>query len=211
MSQFENFEVIIFDLDGTLVDSLTGAANCLNHVFKKHGFPVLKPEAIAPHANDGVENMVQSTSKCQDKEQLQILIKEFKDYYLQNSEAPCYPGVVETLRALKKKGKKIGVFTNKPTAIAARQLKSPGIFDLLDFYISDDGHTPLKPSPDAIISLIEKNHFDKNKVMLVGDSDPDIQVGKNAGIKTCFAAYGLGITNKDLVPDFSIGNISELI
>lgn len=211
MTILRQVKLIIFDLDGTIIDSLEGAARSVNYVLKKYNFPSLNEAAISQYANNGIEYLIKSTSRCEDPVLVQKLVQDYEAYYSINYHTKCYDGVISTIDILKSMGKKLCVYTNKPKGIAQLQLEENELLWRMNYFLSDDGNTELKPNPKAVIDLMSRTGFDENQVMIVGDSDPDIQVGQRAGILTCYAAYGLGINNNLLKPDFRIYSPKDIL
>ena len=120
--------------------------------------------------------------------------------------------MVETLKELKRLGKRLFVVTNKPDELAKTILKHH-FHDLFDYIQGDQAGTPLKPDPYSVNSLIEKNKLDKNETIYIGDSIVDIETGKNAGIAVILCLYGYGIYDAKTVSkaDYSIDNPAQIL
>ena len=188
--------LVIFDLDGTLVDSINDIANALNYSFEPYGIGSLTPIEAAGMVGEGTVRLIE---KVLEKHRLSLdknaLFKRFAEYYsshlLDNTMA--YPGVSETLDALKDYRK--AVVSNKFEALTLRILE-----ELRD----------RKPSPIPIYYVLSALKIKSDEAMIVGDSVIDIDAGKASFIKTVAVTYGYGRTGFQENADFIISKMPEL-
>lgn len=195
----KKIRLFIFDLDGTLLDSLPCAVAALNRAMAKQGIPPVTTEQIADSTHEGVEHMVQSASGLAPGEALQRLVRDYQAEYLAQCADPLYPGVRETLQALYARGCLLAVLSNKPAALVQRQTEVTGLSPWLWRVQGDDGTLPLKPAPDGVRRLAREAGCSPEETVMVGDSFADLEAGRRAGARACFAAYGVGrLEAKDL-------------
>ena len=184
---------IIFDLDGTLLDTIEDMTNSVNAVLEDYelkdlsvaevqqkvgsGFKILMEKALPSHA--GEEVVLEATEK---------FAYYYDKFYMDHS--PAYPGMVDLLKELNKQGYKIAVNTNKKESYAKTLIASrfKGV-DFIDIVGQREGH-PIKPDPYAANLIIEEMGFDKSEVLYVGDSMTDIQTGINAHLSTIGVTWG---------------------
>lgn len=206
-------DVIMFDVDGTLVDSAADIVKAMNYTLTKLGMSERPPGAIASYIGTGVKDLVRKSLR---RRAAAGLVEEgvavFSDYYMEHSaeKSKLYPHVKETLEYFSDKRKFI--LTNRYRRFADITLKEMGIRDHFEEIIGGDDETCLKPSACVLDRALPKLKVDKRKVMIVGDMAIDIKTGKNSHIKTCWVTYGLG-KRKDVVklkPDYIIDDIMEL-
>jgi phosphoglycolate phosphatase len=186
-------KIVIFDMDGTLIDSKKDMTISVNYVRKNnHNLPPLSEELIVDAINRHERNLAMlfyetQTYEARDRELFEQHYKEqcIKHPYL-------YDGVKETLHALKDAGVKLSVATNAPTLFAQTMLRHLKIVDLFDVIVGADRVEKSKPSPDMIEYILHFYEFmpQKDKAWMVGDNTKDIESAKRAGIEAVFAAWG---------------------
>lgn len=204
-------DLIIFDLDGTLVDSKDAIANGINFALKEAGLKEKKKSEISSYIGTGVDDLIRK-SLGQGKENYFEKAKSVFENYRKHSpdSSRLYPGVKETLEYFKNKRKTI--VTNRKYEFALPTLKNLGIYDYFEDILGADDIECKKPSSCPLDKAITKLNINKEKTIIVGDMDIDILAGKSAGILTCAVTYGIGrkedITKAE--PDFTIDNISDL-
>ncbi|MCQ2591801.1 MAG: HAD-IA family hydrolase [Treponema sp.] len=192
------YKVVIFDLDGTILNTIDDLADSLNYVLSKNGFPVHNVEKVKYFVGNGIPKLIErALPENIDEKTYKKILSEFLDYYKNHSAektAP-YPGIVNCIEQLKQNGVIVAVNSNKVenTAIDLCNKYYPGIFD---FVCGSRENVPVKPDPAGVYSILQKagiSHTDlcaKKQVVYVGDSDVDIQTGKNAGIDEIGVSWG---------------------
>lgn len=202
---------LIFDLDGTLLDSIGGITVALNKGFSMMGFPAVAPATVASGVGNGDLRLLTRILPGQPPEVLQEAIRLFRESYLQLEQFPLYPGITSVLKHYR--GRKIAVATNKPAPLAEYSVEKAGIDRYIDVVAADTGDVPLKPAPDLLFSVLQKLKMKASEAVMIGDSGVDIMAGKAAGMLTCGVTYGIGSPEavRAAGPDYLAGSAGELI
>jgi phosphoglycolate phosphatase len=187
--------LIVFDLDGTLVDSRRDLADSANAMLARYGAPQLPEELIIPMVGDGAPLLVQRVCRAAGlsiapDDALQHFLALY-DARLLNHTNP-YPGTREMLEACAKKAT-LTVLTNKPGALSSAILKGTGLLAFFRHIIGGDGQWGRKPSPQGLQWLIEEAGETSASTLIVGDSIVDLQTARAGGIAFCLARYGFGV------------------
>lgn len=185
-------KLIIFDLDGTLVNTVVDLNASLNYAFEMNNFPTRSVEATTKAIGNGIYRTIirllpSSATKCDYDKCLIDFRKHYLNHYLDNSFP--YEGMLETLKTLKESGYYLAVATNKLDEVAKNMVNKlyPNIFDIVR---GDNPSTPKKPDPTMINSIIKELSIDKDNVYYVGDSEVDIESATNSGVKLILVDYG---------------------
>jgi len=209
--------VLIFDLDGVIINSGADIANAVNHTRRLFGLPLLSNDEIISYVGNGAEALIRRSFKDCSEDLIQKALPLNQQYYLDNAliETSLYPNVKETLEDLKERRKdiKIALVTNKPEAITEKILAGLGVRQYFDLIVGPESVKNMKPDPEGIIKVLNMLDRSPEQAVMIGDSYIDIEAGRRAGTKTCGAAYGLG-DKEELIksnPDFVINNINEVI
>ncbi len=183
---------VIFDLDGTLLNTIDDLADAGNHVCAARGWPVHTVAEFKLMVGNGIPKLVERFSPPgTDSETLSAALAEFSAYYAAHSEdrtAP-YPGVPEALRALKEAGVRMAVLSNKADAIAGPVVEHfiPGVFEAVQGALPG---VPTKPDPTLLRRLMERLGAAPETTLFVGDSNVDVATGKNGGLPVCGVLWG---------------------
>ena len=184
---------ILFDLDGTLVDSAPDLMNAHNFVMKKFGYETKTTEDIRNLAGKGASVMIgrsiwgqakKEFSKVIDEKIKKQMVKEFIDYYGKNIaiESKLTKGVKEFLEWSKKNNIQMGICTNKQEHLAVNLLKEIKIYDYFDYVAGSNTFDYCKPDPRHLTSVVEILDGDLKKTLMIGDSETDANAAKAAGI-----------------------------
>ena len=184
---------ILFDLDGTLVDTAPDLMNAHNHVMNKFGYPTKSTEEIRNLVGGGAGAMIgrsiwgqakKEFGKVQDEKIKKEMVKEFVDYYGKNivNESKLIDGAKDFLIWSKEKNISMAVCTNKQEHLAIDLLKKIGIYDFFEYVAGHNTFDYCKPDPRHLISVVEILGGDLKKTLMVGDSETDANAAKAAGI-----------------------------
>jgi phosphoglycolate phosphatase len=211
-SDWEQVRLLVFDLDGTLVDSKQDLALSVNAMRKEMGLAPLTLELISSYVGHGVMLLVRRSLGTQaTHENVEKGLAFFLDYYRQHmldNTAP-YPGVSEALEKLN--GHKMAVLTNKPVNFSREMILRLGFAPYFSYVYGGNSFPQKKPDPVGLHKLMEDLQVSARETVMVGDSDTDILTGRNAGVLTCGVTYGFGAQTLEKVsPDLIIGDMREL-
>ena len=184
---------ILFDLDGTLVDTAPDLMNAHNHVMSKFGYPTKSTEEIRNLVGGGAGAMIgrsiwgqakKEFSKVQDEKIKKEMVTEFVDYYGKNivNESKLIDGVKDFLIWSKKKNISMAVCTNKQEHLAIDLLKKIGIYDFFEYVAGHNTFDYCKPDPRHLTSVVEILDGDLKKSLMIGDSETDANAAKAAGM-----------------------------
>lgn len=203
-------ELLVFDLDGTLIDSRLDLANAVNYMRQSMNLEPLDTERIVRMVGNGLNSLIRRAIADADVD-FETALQRMKRFYADHLlVCTClYPGVAATLAELKQRNLKLAVVTNKATDSARTILKGLGVIDCFSDIIGGDDMYPLKPAPDALIALQKKYNASLNGCWMIGDHYTDLEAGRLAGFRRIFLTGGMGVTG-DETPDYSIDKFSEI-
>jgi phosphoglycolate phosphatase len=209
---WNDLRLLVFDLDGTLVDSKQDLALSVNAMRKELGLAPLPLELIASYVGHGVTLLVRrSLGPLATSENVERGLAFFLTYYhdhMLDHTAP-YPGVAEALEKLE--GQKLAVLTNKPVNFSREMLTRLGFASRFAYIYGGNSFPQKKPDPIGMHKLMEDLRISARATLMVGDSDTDVLTGRNAGTWTCGVTYGFGAhTLEAIAPDFMIDDMREL-
>lgn len=203
---------IIFDLDGTLIDSKLDIVNSVNFTLQKLGLPERSPELIISYIGLGRDFLVRGALGVENLNRFEEALSIFAGYHREHQldNTVLYPGVREILELYKNK-KKV-VISNRDTESAVEILKRLGVLHYFEKVFGGDDLSCMKPSACPVLRIINELGISNDKAIIVGDMAIDIESGKEAGIFTCGVTYGIG-RRDDIIrsgPDYMLNNILEL-
>ena len=210
---------ILFDLDGTLVDTAPDLMRAHNFVMKKFGYPTKSTEEIRNLVGQGAGAMLgrsiwgqakKEFGKVQDEKIKKEMVNDFVDFYGKNivNESTLINGVKEFLIWCKEKKILMGVCTNKQEHLAIDLLKKIGIYDFFEYVAGHNTFEYCKPDPRHLTSVVEILGGDIKKTLMIGDSETDANAAKNAGMPVILLEDGYTekntteIYHNHLVKDF---------
>lgn len=209
-------KVVIFDLDGTLLNTIADLAAAANHALTALGFPRRGEEECIRFVGNGVTKLLERAlpDGAKTPENVERMREEFFKYYDEHlwDKTTVYPGITELLEALQTQGALLAVASNKYQSATERLVKHffPQIH-FLDVLGQRDG-VPVKPDPDIVHEILLSAGVKKEDVLYVGDSDVDMQTAQNAGVRVCAVTWGF--RSRELLegyrPDFVTGNPADI-
>jgi phosphoglycolate phosphatase len=207
------FKTVLFDLDGTLIDSREDLSAAVNFALTSTNQPPRPPEHIIPHIGNGLRVLLSEVMGPVADETLQEAVSSFSKYYDQHcvDRTVLYPGVREGLKALNGKVK-LGVVTNKPYDFAQTIIQKLRIGNFISVLVGGDSLPEKKPRPAPFLRALTDLEGEAESSLAIGDGPQDVTGGRAAGMKTCVAKYGYGFrsTTLDLNPDFTIDRFTDL-
>lgn len=203
------FDTVIFDMDGTLLNTLTDLHISTNFALGELGFPLRSFDEVRNFVGNGVEMLIRRAlpKNCDDKTVMKCM-EIFKKHYAENmyNNTKPYDGIIEVLKALN--GIKKAVVSNK-FDYAVKKLCKKYFDELIDFSVGQSDDVPPKPDATGILKCI--NELGAKKSVLVGDSDVDIQTAKNANIPAIAVTWGFRNRNSLTCADYIIDKPEELL
>lgn len=185
--------MVLFDLDGTLVDTAPDLALALNLQRERHGLSPLALEIVRPHASHGSRGLLGiGFGMAPEHAQFEAMREEYLALYDQvfTRSPQIFDGIAEVLEALEDAGILWGVVTNKPRRFTQPLLTAMGLSTRAACIVSGDDATRPKPHPDTLLLACELADADPHSCIYVGDAERDIQAGQAAGMRTLVASYG---------------------
>jgi phosphoglycolate phosphatase len=185
-------KAILFDLDGTLLDTLDDLSDSVNHMLQSCGYPLRSREYVRQAVGNGVRNLiVQSLPGGEDASRVDECLAVFRAHYSQNLDVKTrpYPGVMEMLRAVKDEGIATGVVSNKYDGAVAK-LCQKHFGDLVEVAIGERPGVGRKPAPDSALMAMRQLGTSREETLYVGDSDVDVETAHNAGLKCVGVSWG---------------------
>lgn len=209
------FETAVFDLDGTLLDTLDDLMNSVNFALAEFGFPKRSREEIRQFVGNGVGMLIKravpaGTDIKTEEECLGVFRKRYSEHKEDNT-AP-YDGISPALLKLKEAGIKTAVVSNKFDA-AVKELCKPFFGDLIPVAIGERENVRRKPCPDSVFEALKELGASKETAIYIGDSDTDVETAKNAGLPCIGVTWGF--RDKDVLEktgaDYIIDEPSQLL
>ncbi len=199
-----NYELVIFDLDGTLLDTLDDLAVAADHALAGAGFPTRSREEVRRLIGNGVARLIRGAVPEGTPEAVcQRVLADYRAYYAAhvNVRTRPFPGVPELLRDLRGAGVRIAVNSNKPDA-AVRALCQAHFGDLIDLALGERGDMPKKPAPDGARHILDALGVAAERALYVGDGDTDLLTAQNAKLDAAWVSWGY--RRADELGDFQI-------
>ena len=209
------YKYVIFDLDGTLLNTLDDLANAGNYALEKMGFPVHETEKYKYFVGNGIPKLIErilpQNVTDEIKQQTYEIFCSYYQIHMNDFTAP-YDGVISMLEQLKQGGKRIAVVTNKAD-VFAKEIVEKYFGELVDAVYGSVEGFPKKPDPYWVNKAVQDFGADKNEVFYVGDSGVDMQTAVNAGVTPCGVLWGFR-QKEELVQNGAAvicGDCSEII
>lgn len=207
--------LILFDLDGTLVDTLEDLRKAVNFALLKYSFPIKTKEEIRKAIGNGTIKLIERSAPVgTDEETLKALHKTFKEFYVENIGQGTHPykGITSLLISLKTKGYKLGVVSNKDNEPTIKIINDmfTGIFDYVQGSYMEH---PKKPDPYLFNKIILESKFKKEEITYIGDTNVDEESALNSGLDYVLVSYGyrtLDELKKQVKTSVIVNSIKEI-
>jgi pyrophosphatase PpaX len=206
-----NMNTILFDLDGTLIDTNELIISTYLHTLEKYFPGKYTREDVLPFLGPTLHEVFGEM----DPDRVEEMVLEYRTYNLANHDALVkeFVGVMETIETLKNKGYKLGIVTTKREDVAFKGLRLMKLDSYFDVMIAYDHVKKVKPDPEPIFLALEKLGSKPEEALMVGDNFHDVLAGKNAGTKTAGVAWS--IKGREYLakyePDFMLENMTDLL
>lgn len=208
-------KLVVFDLDGTLIDSKMDLVVSVNATRRHYSLDDLDSRTVESYVGNGVAALIQrALGDGFTDDDLARAVDYFIHYYHDHSldYTALYPGAREVIRALAEAGIPQAVLTNKPVRISNKILDGLGLGDAFLQVYGGNSFETKKPDPQGLLRLMEEAGVAPSETLMVGDSTVDIQTARNAGCPSCGATYGFQPeTLADPAPNFLIDNLPALL
>lgn len=203
---------IIFDLDGTLIDSVKDLAAAVNLTRTGHGLAPLPLADITVFVGEGPRKLLERSFHDVPDSDIDALLPEYKQNYGEHltDHTVLYPGVKEGLQRLANAGIPLGIVTNKHDEAISTLLNHFGITQYFQMIIGSGAGFPHKPAPDALLHIAGELKADPASSWMVGDHFTDLEAGRRAGMKRALANWGFG-NPRDEGWDFKAENFSAFV
>jgi phosphoglycolate phosphatase len=204
---------LIFDLDGTLIDSQRDLIRSVNAMLREMGRAELKEETISGYIGQGAPILVgralgEGASGEEHQRALQFFLRYYEEHKMDTTRA--YPGVAETLEELA--GLPMAILTNKPARISVRILDELGLKRYFRAIYGGNSFETKKPDPQGANTILREFAVAPHESLLIGDSEVDVQTARNAGALAAAVNYNFGVHDRAAYPaDIYLERISDLI
>ncbi len=212
-------EMILIDVDGTLVDSVPDLAYCVDEMMQRLGRPVHGEARVRDWVGNGVERLVRRALIGQldgepDEADFERAYPIFLELYAVNTSqrSLLYPGIREGLDYLRQQGYRLGCVTNKASQFTLPLLRDLGIHDEFEIIIAGDSLPKKKPDPLPLLHAAEQLGVKPEKALMIGDSQSDVKAARAAGFQIVCMSYGYnhGEDIRNYHPDAVIDSLSEM-
>lgn len=204
-------KAVVFDLDGTLLNTLDDLKESTNFALRKFNYPERTLEEVRCFVGNGVRKLIERAVP-EDCKNIDECLEVFKNNYSENmyNHTQAYNGILKILEELHKDKVKIGVVSNKFDS-AVKELCKKYFGDLVDTAIGQNDDVPKKPAPDGVLKAMKILGSDKNSTIYAGDSDVDVQTAKNAGLKCIGVSWGFRTEDYLKGADFIVDSPDEIL
>lgn len=186
------YQLAIFDLDGTILNTLDDLHGSTNYALGQFGYPLRTLEEVRRFVGNGIRKLIERAVPAGlTEEQINAVHACFMEHYSVHcaDKTQPYPGIPQLLRALRQTGVKTAISSNKADSAVQilREQYFPGLFDGAT---GERAGVPRKPAPDSVENLLRELHIEKAHAVYIGDSDVDVQTAKNAGLDSLIVTWG---------------------
>lgn len=207
-------DLLVFDLDGTLIDSKLDLAIAVNEARAFMGMPPLSNDTVYSYVGNGAPVLIRralgpEVSEAELESALKHFIAYYHDHRLDNTRL--YDGVRDALDRFAARGLKMAVLTNKPVRISNAIIDGLGVADYFFRVYGGNSFEQKKPHPIGLETLLEETSTERGRALMVGDSAVDVRTARNAGIPVCGVTYGFQPESfEEDPPDFLVDTMHQL-
>ena len=206
-------ETVLFDLDGTLLDTLTDLSNAVNYALRSHNLPERSPQEIRQFLGNGIRNLVKAAvPPTLEEAAFEPVFATFRQYYMEHclDFTQPYPGIMETLQALHERGTRMAIISNKLQP-AVTELNNRFFRQYIEIAVGES--ETVRRKPDAVLCALDALDSNKATALYVGDSEVDVETARRAGLRCACVTWGFRDEDqlRPLAPDFLIHQPSELL
>lgn len=185
-------ETVVFDMDGTILNTIDDIAGAVNYILKKYELPLRTVEEVKGFVGNGLKRtLLLSVPEGTGEEFVDSIFDEFTEYYKSHSNiyTKPYDGIVDTLKELKRRGYKLAVVSNKRHEAVVKLCDTfySGLFDEM---LGETEGINRKPAPDMVNLVLDRLKSDKSHSVYVGDSDVDVKTANNSELKGIYVSWG---------------------
>ena len=186
------YKAVIFDLDGTLFDTLPDIQAVLNSTLKKYDLPTLSRKQTMQFIGNGARELVRLAIGKDNEYRLEEILAEYRRAYAENDGklSKFFAGEEQALSALKAKGVMMAIFTNKPHNVALKTNEVYFAHFGFDYILGQMDSLPLKPAPDGVYKILQELGVSAQETLFVGDGETDVQTAKNAKLDCVSVLWG---------------------
>lgn len=215
LNTFSSLKAVIFDLDGTVLDTVDDLTDAVNAALEKRGYPKRTQEEVMSFVGNGTLKLIERAlpEGHKDEETAKAVHLDFGEHYAHHfaDKTKPYPQIPELLNKLKAKGYKLAVFSNKPDRFTKELIEMffPGIFDIVT---GNSDQTPRKPDPTGEYNILAKFGISPFEALHVGDSDTDVKTAHNAGVMVLACTWGYRSKEALMAADadFIVEDVSDM-
>ena len=186
------YQLAIFDLDGTLVDTLEDLADSTNYIMQKFGYPERTIKEVRNFVGNGIRKLLERSAPVgTPAEEIDRMFEQFKEYYGAHcaDKTKPYDGIMELLDALKEQGIKLAVVSNKAD-YAVKALCEQYFSGIFDEAVGERVGIARKPAPDTVNEVLKSLQIEKSQAVYIGDSEVDVQTAQNAEMDCIAVDWG---------------------
>ena len=212
----KKIKCILFDLDGTLVNTGPDLLECLNYILKIQNLRCMKINEIGNLIGGGAAEMIKKAYSINNKslksDELADMVEQFLEFYRKNttSKSKLYSNILEILIRLKKKNCVLGVCTNKKQYLAEKVLSELKISKYFSLILGSSTNLKLKPNTDMLEYCVEMLGFNFEETIMIGDSNNDIEPAYKLNMQSIFVKYGFGKIDK-YQPSYVVENAIKIL
>ena len=211
----KNYDTLIFDLDGTLLNTLEDLADGVNHVMEENGYPKRTLEEVRHFVGNGIRRLMeQAVPESVTGDEFERVFEEFRSYYTEHCQIKtrAYDGIMQLLDTLKKQGYAMAIVSNKNHA-AVCELNEIYFKEYIKVAIGQKDGIRKKPAPDTVIQALKELGKEKETAIYVGDSEVDFATAKNSGMDCALVTWGFRTKNElaEFEPTVFIDQPEELL